>query len=277
MKEIIGKHISISQISTFFMCEMQYFFSYIQGVKIPPNAALTVGSATHKGVQKLYSDIKKSDKYYLPYALDAARDYIVKDTEGTVWDGITPMMVNQNKGTAIDRATAMVNAYSRSGYVDEIHQDNIEGVEGEDGEKIIADMTLKSDKCNTPPRIIGYVDLLLTDRVIDFKTSSRQQKTPDGKNCLQNGFYARAFGKTQSEIHHMSCNDVGKNANANEYSVPLIAENVLYGIIQTFWNTIEKKETSGDWLPTGMTHQWACSFCGYGDKGMCPFKLKLEG
>jgi CRISPR/Cas system-associated exonuclease Cas4 (RecB family) len=262
-------HISISQINTFSMCELQYYYRYIMGLKSPPKAALTIGSAVHKGTEKIYLDIADTGRYLASVAMDVTRDHIAKDTE-TDWEGITPNQLKEEKGIAVDRATKMVKAYSGSGYPDTVHQEDVEGVE------VKCDKTLKSDGCNTPPRIIGFTDLILKDRIVDFKTSGRSQSKATGGNVLQNGFYAYAFGKPQSEIHHMSCNAKGTSAKAVEFSVPMLPEETLLAMINNFWYKLMDLEISGNWMATGMTHQWACSFCGYGRTGKCPFALKVD-
>ena len=263
-------HISISQINMFSMCELQYYFRYIEGLKIPPRSSMTIGTATHKGVEKMYRDIQEKNRYLCSIAQDVARDYIVKDPEMTDWESLTPSSLKEIKGNAVDRATKMIKAYDGSGYAEEVHQEDVEGIE------LKADITLKGDKCNIPPTIIGYVDLVLKDRIIDFKTGSRKVSVPTGQHFLQNGFYAFAFGKGKSEIHNMSCNDKGTSAQANEFEVPMIENKTLLAIIRLFWDKLKLNENSGNWMPTGMTHQWACNFCGYGRTGKCPYKMKVE-
>lgn len=262
-------HISISQIDTFSMCELMYYYRYIEGLKIPPRAALTVGTATHKGVENMYDEISKSGNYLCSNAMDCARDYIKNDEEQTDWEALSPSGLKELKGLAVDRAVKMVKEYDKSGYAEEVEREDVEGIE------VKADITLKSDKCNTPPHVIGFADIVLSDRVIDIKTGSRKISSPTGKHYLQNGFYAHSFGKANSEIHGLSCNAKGTNAQANEFEVPMIASDVLFNIIQIFWNKIKTTENSGNWMPTGLTHQWACSFCGYGRTGKCPFMMKV--
>lgn len=265
----MNDHISISQINTFSMCELQYYFSYIMGIKAPPKAAMTVGTATHRGVEHMYSAIKDTGNYLCSNAMDVARDYIVKDPETTDWEAISPSTLKEIRGTAIDRSVKMVKAYDKAGYADDVEQKQILGVEAK------ADVTFRSDGCNTPPHIIGYADLVLADKVIDFKTSSRKISSPTGQHFLQNGFYAMAFDKNSSAIHSISCNAKATSAQASDFEVPMIGMQVLRDVIQIFWDKIKTTEQSGNWMPTGMTHQWACSYCGYGRTGKCPFMMKL--
>lgn len=60
--------INFSKISTYLRCPMQYYFSYIQQIKVPPAAALSFGSAFHKALEYNYrqkiesrADLKTKD------------------------------------------------------------------------------------------------------------------------------------------------------------------------------------------------------------------------
>ncbi len=44
-------YLSVSQINQYRRCSMQYFFRYIQDIKIPPNSNLVVGSCLHKALE----------------------------------------------------------------------------------------------------------------------------------------------------------------------------------------------------------------------------------
>jgi len=53
-------HISISQIRMFRRCPQQYKFRYIDGLKIPPAGAVTLGKSIHKGIEYNFSQKIKS-------------------------------------------------------------------------------------------------------------------------------------------------------------------------------------------------------------------------
>ena len=53
-KPALPKRVSYSQMSLYQQCGLKYFFSYIDGWREPPTAALAGGSITHEVVEYLY-------------------------------------------------------------------------------------------------------------------------------------------------------------------------------------------------------------------------------
>ena len=50
---------------------------------------------------------------------------------------------------------------------------------------------------------------------------------------------------------------------------------VVQNLLIDFWETLQAAIKSGDFLPTGLSHDYACNFCGFGKSGKCPYyKLK---
>jgi CRISPR/Cas system-associated exonuclease Cas4 (RecB family) len=45
------EHFSHSQLSMFLRCSQQYYYSYVKGIKIPPNINMASGSATHEALE----------------------------------------------------------------------------------------------------------------------------------------------------------------------------------------------------------------------------------
>jgi len=254
-------HISVSQFNTYSRCQYQWYLRYILGETVPPFPNMTIGSATHRGVENAYLQVKEEDRYIKDTCTDVTRDMIVKDDQ-TDWTGA-------NKDEAIDSSTSMVNAYLDKGYVDNVGKEQIVGVEKR------ADFILKLKNSDVQPRIVGYADVVLEDRVIDLKTSSRKQSKASGFNYIQNGIYANYFGVKHSAVHAMSYNK--KGANVNDFDVPLMPIPILFGVVETFWNRLLISTDEKDFMPTGLIHDWACSFCGYGRTGRCKYKMITGG
>ena len=66
------KHYSISQLLTYQKCPLHYYFRYIEGLKIPPRSAMTIGSSVHAALehnfkQKIESKIDLSQDEVLDY------------------------------------------------------------------------------------------------------------------------------------------------------------------------------------------------------------------
>ena len=47
-------HISISQVNTYLRCPLQYYWRYVEGLRIPPASALTFGKAVHAAIEHNY-------------------------------------------------------------------------------------------------------------------------------------------------------------------------------------------------------------------------------
>jgi len=66
-------HLSASQLDTFRRCPQQWYYSYVEGLKIPPGIALLVGSGVHKGAEvDLKTKIVTGQDEPLDVVLDAA-------------------------------------------------------------------------------------------------------------------------------------------------------------------------------------------------------------
>lgn len=64
-----------SMIKTYQRCPKQYEFSYVKGIKSPPNLKMTVGTAVHKGVEVNYAQkLKTKRDCKIDIVLDATRD-----------------------------------------------------------------------------------------------------------------------------------------------------------------------------------------------------------
>lgn len=47
-------HISISQVNTYLRCPLQYYWRYVENLRIPPPSAVTFGRATHAAIEHNY-------------------------------------------------------------------------------------------------------------------------------------------------------------------------------------------------------------------------------
>ena len=246
---------------------MQYYFRYILGRVVAPLPVMLIGTATHNGVEFAYQSIWEDNKYNKDDCADVTRDKIVHDSE-IEWD-------KMDKAAAIDHSVSMVNEYIDRGYPELVKQDDIVGIE------LKRSIILTDKDGNTKPKIMGVADLVITDRVIDFKTSSRKKTKPDGYNYLQNSLYAHTFGVSNTSVHHMSYKKSG--AEINEYEVPIMPLSQVYMWVRGFWDkllTIDKlgldlKDMKKKFSPTGLVHDWACSYCGYGRSGLCKHKMEV--
>lgn len=74
----LGASLRQSMIKTYLRCPRMFEFSYVKGIKSPPNLKLTVGTAVHKGVEVNYAQKLKTKKdCKKDIVLDATRDEFV--------------------------------------------------------------------------------------------------------------------------------------------------------------------------------------------------------
>jgi len=45
------QHLSASQVNMYLRCPRQYYYRYVEGIKLPPRSAMTFGKATHSAIE----------------------------------------------------------------------------------------------------------------------------------------------------------------------------------------------------------------------------------
>ena len=234
---------------------------------IAPLPAMTIGTATHDGVEHGYLSIWQENKYKISDCTDIARDKIEYD-DVTEW-------VKIDKESAKDKSVNMITAYSDKGYLDNVRQDEIVGIE------LKKPLILKQQDGELV-KILGVADLVLDDKIIDFKTSGRKMKTANNYNRLQCSIYAYSYGKEKAAIHAMNHKKSG--ADANDFDVPIMPLGRVNAVMAGFWRHIKElyelgyddKDLIRKFNPTGLVHDWACSYCGFGRMGLCKHYNKTE-
>lgn len=108
MEQTKKKYLSFSQINMWLRCPLQYRFRYIQGMKIPPKSALTLGKSVHQGIEHNYrqkvdshKDLKVSEvceKY------SEAFDVLKRDT---LW------MKDEKPGEIKDEGAGLIKVYHK--------------------------------------------------------------------------------------------------------------------------------------------------------------------
>lgn len=81
------KHYSISQLLTYQKCPLHYYFRYIEGLKIPPRSAMTLGTSVHAALEHNFKQ-KIESKLDLPVdeVLDAYSTSFDLAKPETLWD-----------------------------------------------------------------------------------------------------------------------------------------------------------------------------------------------
>ena len=73
------KYLSVSQVNMYLRCPLQYMFRYIEGLKLPPKSAMTLGKSIHFGIEGNYRQKIDSHKD-LPKEVKSMRIYVKEPT-----------------------------------------------------------------------------------------------------------------------------------------------------------------------------------------------------
>jgi len=164
------KHVSATQLEMFLTCQQSWFFSYVQGIKIPPSAAMLVGSSLHTGAEFNYAyKVETFEDLPVDEVLDCTRDKFVQG-QGQVedWEDEKPSEV-------LDQTVAMMACYQQE--LAPVTQPT--AVERE--------ILIAHPDWELP--VLGYIDLETEARAIDLKTASKSKSQSDLDDSLQAGIY----------------------------------------------------------------------------------------
>ena len=188
--ELPRGYLSASAIRTLQTCPRQYEFRYIEGRIIPPNAALAVGSMTHRTLETYYRDAMTSAVRLSP---DQAGELSVTVLDDWVRDNEHAMSADDVEGARRLLPDA-VSAYVR----------NI-------GSRLrplaVEEEVRVTMACGVP--MLAYIDLRCTpldaegERLADYKVTSRKLSMRDLSDSLQFNIYALLTGVSDIEIHNI--------------------------------------------------------------------------
>lgn len=187
----LQKTVSPSRLSLFLQCRLKFFFRYVAQIQKPKTAALHVGSSVH-AVLKAWN---KARWHQTPLTLKQLHDEFTQawSEEDVQWE---PGEEEEEMKTG----WRLVETYMRESKIPP---------------------TLKPDAVEVPveadlrehglPTLIGVLDLVQADRIIDFKTSSQ---TPNAErvahtNEVQISSYAVLYRHNKGEredgieLHHL--------------------------------------------------------------------------
>ena len=160
-------HVSHSQIEMYLRCPRQWFYRYVEGLKIPPSGSLILGGSYHKALEGNFKQ-KITSRTDLPVSdcLDIFSDAWntrIKETESIDWQEEKP-------GDIKDMGVALVKTYRENisptvqpTLVEEPYVTDISGV------KFVLILDLKD----------------IYDIVIDHKTSSKSYTQEDVDRDIQ--------------------------------------------------------------------------------------------
>jgi hypothetical protein len=260
MKKI--DHLSVSQVSMFSRCEFQWFLKYIESIAVPVHSALIRGKAIHSGLASIYLSKQTNRDYHVDEVLDIVVNSIehADSKENIIWD--------KAKSLVKDIAVKMMNSYINDKHPDNIKSEDIESVESKFSYDLFTD---KGESFN----IIGYPDLVLKDRIIDFKTTSRKPSKIDLGNKFQTAFYSTVSGKTVVELQYLIIKKQPETVSLVS-NIDKEIKSISRIIFIKVYNKLIQSLRTGNFLPTGLFHPWACNYCGYADHSKCPYYISSK-
>lgn len=235
----LPSHISASQIALFSRCAEAYRQERILGVSSEPVSALTVGSGVHKGIETYYRSFGEriTEGEREQRAVMAAGD-LVDDADPTAHEDA-------------DQAMRLVQTYIRE--APKIKPFRLE-------ERVEVDLP------GTTATLVGYIDCLAEDRIVDFKTSARSVSKPSGAWLLQARLYQAAHW-LPAEWHVLVKTKEPKLLHGADLRIPYDAEQTKRALefaaqtrkrIEHLYETLGPNQT---WPTDGVLHPWACGKC----------------
>lgn len=170
-----NNHLSVTQLKMYLRCPLQYKFRYIDGLKIPPASALTLGKSIHSALEVNYiRKIKTKDDLPIKQLTDLFSDFWDSGVKETVFEE------DEKPGQVKDEGIGLISAYHKQ--VSPAIQPKIVEKEFELSFQNV-DYTLK-----------GRLDLVDSqDIIIDHKTTKRSMPEDSAANDIQLTCYAFAY------------------------------------------------------------------------------------
>lgn len=171
----MNKHLSVTQLKMYLRCPLQYKFRYIDGLKIPPVSALTLGKSIHSALEINYSQkIKTKEDLSVNQVKDLFSDLWEADVKETLFEE------DERPGQVKDEGIGLITTYHKQ--VSPTIQPKVVEKEFELSFKNV-DYTLK-----------GKLDLVDNqDIIIDHKTTKRSMQEENINTDLQLTCYSLAY------------------------------------------------------------------------------------
>jgi RecB family exonuclease len=183
-KEIELDHLSASSIRMYMRCPRQWWYRYVEGIKIAPDGGLVSGIAFHNAAEDCLTEkIATGENAPPEKAGEVARDEAEKGLENAV------LLEDQSKGSVIDKAVRLAQNWAEKALPD-AKPSTVE----ESWELDLGDVT-----------VIGRIDMVEDDgTVVDWKTTSKTPPKPaDLAANPQTGLYSAATGSTKVKYVHI--------------------------------------------------------------------------
>lgn len=253
-------HLSVSQLNSFARCEFQWFLHYVEGLPIVPNAAMVRGKAVHNGLSEVFTQLMHKQEVNRQQVLEAAL--------GSVNDADKEQEVDWNKPKSLifQQVNKLITYALDSSFVSSINPEEIQSVESRFEHVLFTEMGEEF-------KIVGYPDLVLSNSIVDFKTSTRTPSSVPGNYVFQLAFYAAVLNRDKCQVDYL----IAKKQPAYKKLELDISRELKTSATLIFIKTykrIKQALARGNFLPNGIFHPWACKTCNYAKQGNCPYYLK---
>ena len=247
-------YISVSQVNTYQRCGIQYYFSYIEGIKTTPNDAMLRGtsvdtSANSHFSKKAINETGITEDNFVDMAV-ATHDEKSDDTD----------FLENTKDQSRDKtASASKTYHSVHGQILKPKVSDTEPTQIEIFQDIGDNLTLK-----------GYVDLVTADDVVVDTKVRKADKGIDVETNLQLQTYATILGSSKVGIASVT---TAKEPKATYYG-GISNETTKKRAMQRI-KSVSSAIDSNIFLPAA-EGSWICSekYCGYWN--MCDFGAKRK-
>lgn len=167
------EYYSPSQINTYVNCPAQWFFRYIEGLKIPPSASMALGSSFHDSIEQNYEQKIKTK-------IDLPTTYI-KDIYDTKFkENFEAVEEPHDKGKTKDDGYRMIEVYQ---------SDIAPSVQPKEVEK---PFEVETDEHYT---LKGRIDLIdVTNSIREHKTSAKTPSCLSPSYLFQGAVYSMVTG-----------------------------------------------------------------------------------
>jgi CRISPR/Cas system-associated exonuclease Cas4 (RecB family) len=249
--------LSSSSVATFLRCGQQWWYSYVEAIKSPPNVRQVIGIATHRAIEvNMAQKVDSLKDLPLDEVKDAFNDSYDEEIYG--WEASDdPETPEKGKSSGLK-----LIELARDRVLPRIQPLAVE---------MPVQMTVKASPEDNATIYSGVLDLVDTKgRVHDWKTTKRRPTNTAGLHILQMTGYALGYriesGQQETEVvldHFIRTQTPSYLPVASGGPVGTGAINTFVKIVSDVRAQIE----AGRFLPNGLM-SGACSWCGY--TNICP-------
>lgn len=243
------KHISISQINMYLRCSMQYYYRYIQGLKVQPKSALTLGSAIDTGLNHNY--LQKIETHQ-DLKANEVEDVFSTEFESRKVD--TLWQKDEDPAEIKDNGVKMIGAY---------HKQIAPTVQ-----PIAVQKEIRIEFENFDYDALMYLDLIDdTKTIIDTKTTSKRYKSEDtipDDHRRQLAFYGFGYRTQNQEPESgLRLDYLHKGTGCEPFQIPLTYsdEDLRYchSLLGYVANAVQQKV----FIPNRSSFLCSQKWCGY--------------